>query len=233
MRTTTSIFGYRQVLKPYVFKGFATQLYEAKLPPLLRFFHVYDISPSGWVCLPSRKWKRPKQKTTLCDYEFIIKAKDLAPLPHKETAVPIKICSMDIEASSSHGDFPVAKKTYKKFAGELQTYWTAQHNNIMKLRKSEQLHLLRNQIMTAFEMAETPSDGISKVYTKEEVKEDEILELFDTIAHTSMKNALGNERVSKTTRSSDSHDDDEVYASKKSWNPYVKRKNSIVIITKT
>ena len=222
----TSIFGYRQILKSYVFKGFATQLYEAKLPPLLRFFHVYDISPSGWVCLPSRKWKKPRYKKTLCDYEFIIKAKDLIPLPNKEAAVPIKICSMDIEASSSHGDFPVAIKSYKKLAGELQTYWTAQHNNIMKLRKSEQLRLLRNQIMTAFEMAETPSDGISKVYTKEEVNEDEILELFDTIAHTSMKKALGNERVSKTTRSSDPHDDDEVYTSRKSWNPYVKRNNS-------
>ena len=26
-----------------------TILYEAKLPPLLRFFHIKDISPSGWI----------------------------------------------------------------------------------------------------------------------------------------------------------------------------------------
>ena len=36
-------------LRDEVFMGTKTQLYEAKLPPLLRFFHITDISPTGWV----------------------------------------------------------------------------------------------------------------------------------------------------------------------------------------
>jgi len=221
----TSIFGYRQVLKHYVFKGFATQLYDAKLPPLLRFFHVHNISPSGWICLPSRKWKPVRHKKTLCDFEYTIKAVDIAPLPNKESSVPIKICSMDIEASSSHGDFPLAIKSYKKLAGELQTHWTANRDKIMKLRRNEQLHLLKNQIMTAFNFAKIHSDGISIVFTKEEVSLNQINTIYDIVAREGMNNAIGDDRLTHATRDSDIYDDEELYSNKKSWNPYVKKNN--------
>ena len=39
-----------------------------------------------------------------------------------ETSVPYKILSLDIEASSSHGDFPLAKKNYKKLATDIIDY---------------------------------------------------------------------------------------------------------------
>ena len=55
-------------------------------------------------------------KTTTCNFEYKCSLKHLDPLPEKETAVPYKICSFDIEASSSHGDFPVPIKTYKRLA---------------------------------------------------------------------------------------------------------------------
>ena len=40
----------------------------------------------------------------------------------KENVVPYKICSFDIEASSSHGDFPNAIKDYKKVAYDVIDY---------------------------------------------------------------------------------------------------------------
>ena len=30
------------------------KLYEANIPPLLRFFHIRDISPSGWIAMPKK-----------------------------------------------------------------------------------------------------------------------------------------------------------------------------------
>jgi len=94
-----------------------TYLYEANIPPLLRFFHIKEISPSGWVALPKKKTVEVKTgKTTTCKYEFTIDYKNILPLNEKETPVPYKICSFDIEASSSHGDFPVPIKFYKKLA---------------------------------------------------------------------------------------------------------------------
>ena len=97
-------------------KIYKTILYEAQIPPLLRLFHIKEISPSGWIDLPRNKTITLKHKTTSCDKEFSIYYNDIIPLPKKESIVPYKICSFDIEASSSHGDFPLPVKNYKKLA---------------------------------------------------------------------------------------------------------------------
>ena len=100
-----------------IYKGTHTYLYEANIPPLLRFFHIKDISPSGWVALPNKKTIEIKvDKKTNCMHEFIIDHKNIIPLNENERMVPYKICSFDIEASSSHGDFPIPIKSYKKLA---------------------------------------------------------------------------------------------------------------------
>lgn len=90
------------------------QLYEANIPPLLRFFHITGISPSGWADFA--KATIGDDKTTSCKHELTIDYADIVALPQKETRIPFKICSFDIEASSSHGDFPVPVKTYRKLA---------------------------------------------------------------------------------------------------------------------
>ena len=96
--------------------GEKTYLYEANIPPLLRLFHLKDISPSGWVALPNKWTSQSKHRRTSCDFDFHIHYKHIIALNDKETRVPLKICSFDIEASSSHGDFPVPIKYYKKLA---------------------------------------------------------------------------------------------------------------------
>lgn len=47
--------GRKLLKKGFTFKENATLLYEANIPPLLRFFHIKDISPSGWIALPIKK----------------------------------------------------------------------------------------------------------------------------------------------------------------------------------
>ena len=110
------------------------EIYESNIPPLLRFFHIQDISPTGWVALPNKKTTTiPAQsKTTICTFEFTIEYKHIIPLNNKETRVPYKVCSFDIEASSSHGDFPVPKKSYKKLATNIMDYFD-------KLEKTQEL----------------------------------------------------------------------------------------------
>jgi DNA polymerase elongation subunit (family B) len=109
----------RRTSKPYIYNKLQLELYESNIPPLLRFFHIQQISPSGWVFVQTRKMTAPQIKTTTCHYEYIGSLKHISPLNEKETPVPYKICSFDIEASSSHGDFPLPRKTYKKFATQL------------------------------------------------------------------------------------------------------------------
>jgi DNA polymerase elongation subunit (family B) len=109
----------------YKYKETYTQIYESNIPPLLRFFHIKDISPSGWVEINMNKnviCVDKFSKQTTCTYEYILDYKDIVPLNNKETPVPYKICSFDIEASSSHGDFPVPVKSYKKLASNIIEY---------------------------------------------------------------------------------------------------------------
>ena len=101
----------------------STYLYEAQIPPLLRMFHIKKISPSGWISI-KRSIKQPRTRSTTCKYEYQLSVNDITALPDKEEAVPYKICSFDIEASSSHGDFPLAKKDYKKLASNIVDIWT-------------------------------------------------------------------------------------------------------------
>ena len=107
----------------YLYNNTNTYLYEANIPPLLRYFHIKEISPSGWVSIPLNKVDKYEDKKTSCNYEYEISSKHIIPLNNKETIVPYKICSFDIEASSSHGDFPVPVKSYKKLSTNIIEYY--------------------------------------------------------------------------------------------------------------
>ena len=114
----------RRLLKNgYKFDNCNIELYEANIPPLLRFFHIREVSPSGWIAMPKKKTTLIFAKATSCDFEFSISYKNIIPLNHKEDRVPYKIMSFDIEASSSHGDFPVPIKSYKKLATNIVDYF--------------------------------------------------------------------------------------------------------------
>jgi DNA polymerase elongation subunit (family B) len=141
--------GYSLSKKGYRWKDTDIKLYEANIPPLLRFFHIRDISPSGWIAIPKKKVveNKSENKTVNCDYEFTTNYKNIIPLNDKETRVPYKIMSFDIEASSSHGDFPVPIKTYKKLATNIIEYF---ENLKMDMSKELCKNILRRIILAAF-----------------------------------------------------------------------------------
>jgi len=117
--------GHKLFENGLVFNQTKTYLYESNIPPLLRLFHIRDISPSGWIALPIKKTIKimNESKKTTCDFEFIVNYKNIIPLNDIEKRVPYKICSFDIEASSSHGDFPIPIKSYKKLATNIIEYF--------------------------------------------------------------------------------------------------------------
>ena len=144
------------------------ELYEANIPPLLRFFHIREISPSGWIAMPIKKTVEIKgsNKTTSCDYEFVINYKNIIALNHKEDRVPYKIMSFDIEASSSHGDFPVPIKSYKKLATNIVDYFT----KLGDINTEQCKVLLRKIIRAAF--GKEHMENIDLVYPKEQITDE-------------------------------------------------------------
>ena len=100
------------------------ELYEAHVPPLRRFYHILHVQPSGWIRVyPERLTKRRPNNRTSCDYEGVLMCEEINPMNEKEAAVPYKVCSFDIEADSSHGDFPVPVKTFRKLAIEIVNHF--------------------------------------------------------------------------------------------------------------
>ena len=154
---------YTQRLKPdgYIYstenKTYNLKLYEAQIPPILRLFHKNNISPSGWIQFDTKKAEIIKNKKTFCNFEFVAGYKYLKSMPEKNDLVPYKILSFDIEASSSHGDFPVPIKNYKKLADDL-----LQYNNFSKADYTEEI--LIRAVLTAFNYDNL--NGINIVYTK-------------------------------------------------------------------
>jgi DNA polymerase elongation subunit (family B) len=172
-----------------VSQGVTLELYESNIPPLLRYFHINNISPSGWVSIQKNRVLKPAVKTTTCTYEYICNIENVKPEPNKETRVPYKICSFDIEASSSHGDFPVPIKTYKRLATNIVDSFMKQ-DSIQPIDKNKGKILLQKIILTAFEYDKF--DDIDIVYPKTKPTKDEckkmIKELLEQTVETVEKN---------------------------------------------
>ena len=142
----------------YYYKGEKLYLYESDIPPLLKFFHIRNISPSGWITIP-KKHLYSCDKTTSCIFEYEVSYKNIMPLS-LETQVPYKIVSYDIEADSSHGDFPVPIKKYDKLVSNIiDIYEKEKYDELQEIKT-----LLYRGILTAFDYDNLK--GIDKVYPK-------------------------------------------------------------------
>ena len=168
------------------FEETETEIYESSIPSLLRFFHIRNISTSGWIKINKKHLKKFSSKKTICDYEFYFNQESIIPLNKKEDHAPLKICSFDIEASSSNGDFPLPIKNYKKLADNLVEYWFYKDINDKK-REIQEEHF-KNIIYSAFDYI-PPLEFIDKVYPKEENKcsKQKLTNLIETCLKKPMK----------------------------------------------
>ena len=169
--------------KLFMYNGIKLELYESNIPPLLRYFHIYNISPSGWVSIQTTKCQKPDVKITTCNFEYLCKLAHIKPLPDKEDIVPYKICSFDIEASSSHGDFPVPIKTYKRLATNIVDIFIKQPS--IDVNKSK--IFLEKIILAAFEYYKL--DDVDIVYPKTKPSKEYLLKFIKILLNESMEKA--------------------------------------------
>lgn len=98
-------------------RGKKVEVFEANLDPMLRFLHIQNIQPCGWVCVKDGQQSvTSEQGQSLvleCDYEQIV------PTVGPRVSAPFLTASWDIECFSRTGDFPVPKRSWSKAAKEL------------------------------------------------------------------------------------------------------------------
>ena len=170
--------------KPLFYNDLKLELYESNIPPLLRYFHIYNISPSGWVSIQTTKCKKPDVKITTCNYEYLCKLSNIKPLHDKEERVPYKICSFDIEASSSHGDFPVPIKTYKRLATNIIDIFIKRSQS---LDENKSKKMLEKIILTAFEYDKF--EDVDIVYPKTKPSKEYLIRFIKILLDESMEKA--------------------------------------------
>jgi DNA polymerase elongation subunit (family B) len=104
----------------FVINNVVTTIYEADMLPLFNFLHERDIDPSGWFRVENEtQMLNSYECKSMCVEEYEVSYMDVYPVKNVSQAPNYKICSFDIEASSSHGDFPIPIKTYFKLASQL------------------------------------------------------------------------------------------------------------------
>ncbi len=130
-------------------------LYESNIEPFLKFIHIREIKPCGWIKID--KYSLENAADTRCDYNITAEWTDIIPIENNNIA-PFKIASFDIECSSSHGDFPIAIKNYKKLAQDLC---------MISKANLDDKNLISN-IIKAFEkdVILTPTYSINRLYSK-------------------------------------------------------------------
>ena len=173
-------------MKPLTFQYTNLVLYESSIPPLLRYFHIQNMSPSGWVSVNTSKCIIPTHRLTTCKYEYICKTSHIRAETEKETRVPYKICSFDIEASSSHGDFPLPVKTYKRLAMNMVDVFRKHAPDDV----DQGIQLCKKMVLTAF--GYSTFDDIDVVYPKEPITKAKVEKLLDRFVSVSMKDVLNN-----------------------------------------
>ena len=185
-------------LTPFKSQGVTLELYESKIPPLLRYFHINNVSPSGWVFIPTQKVSIPLEKTTTCTYEFVCNVSDLIPQPAKETRVPYKIASFDIEASSSHGDFPLPIKTYKRLVTNMVDVYLKQMGVLKTgntIDPSKSKALIEKIINAAFKYGKC--NDVDLVYPKNHPSKPTLDSLIKNFLELSIKDVETDEDNSK------------------------------------
>lgn len=162
------------------------KIYESNISPFIRFIHTKELKAAGWVKIPSNKYtiNRFQDKTSQCQIDIDINFNDIQPIENNAIA-PLLIASFDIECSSSHGDFPLAKKNYKKLGCEI-------YDNYTKYRNTDTFtneHLIDYiELLYKFAFTHSPKlniDDISYVFTQDEDKpSDKIIKKISRETHS-------------------------------------------------
>lgn len=137
------------------------RLYETNIEPLTRMFHVTGIKPCGILEVNDYKVVGVNYRKTTCVLEVECEYANIKHVDLPELA-PIRTACFDIEASSSHGDFPLAKKTFSKLISQIQLAWD----------RCDVSERVPSKIREWMDVAlGEGSDEISKIYPKDVVRE--------------------------------------------------------------
>ena len=155
--------------------------YETNLMPFLRFIHIQKLDAAGWIQLTD--WCiEDTVLNTSCQLNVSVEYTDVTTYSCPRIA-PLVILSFDLECTSSHGDFPMAKKSYNKPANELIELYRSIPKNTHKRDLKSLLH------KSLMDMLVTSDGKLSQVFPKHTIST-ERLQLLETDLFTVLDELL-------------------------------------------
>lgn len=134
-------------------KGKSIEVFEANIDPMLRFIHSQNIQPCGWIRIKDGKNSVSEDGegglVIECDYE------DVLPTKGPRVSAPFLTASWDIECFSMTGDFPLAKRTWKKTAKDVLALTTD---------GAQACKLILNSLSTGQDPVSTLPKGMTPIY---------------------------------------------------------------------
>ncbi len=149
--------------KPYLY-----ELSDNMIDPLLKFIHHRDITTVGWIKVLNGKFSKDYEAETTCDYNYKTKWTNVKAITDDRDNTKIKTLCLDIEADSSHGDFPLPIKDYLKLARDIFNYFMKLENK-KRGSVSDKIKFLKDCISIAFDKGDAEKE-ISNVFTKMDIK---------------------------------------------------------------
>lgn len=136
MRATVSMLNKHELQLPGARKlpAGALKLYESNMDPLLRFFHIRNLQPVGWIRVAEVQ-NSPGEAQTQSTVAVKVPWTSVFQFTggggsgsggdqnqnHSRSSAPFVVSSFDIECGSLTGEFPVPKKSsYLKLANDLK-----------------------------------------------------------------------------------------------------------------
>jgi DNA polymerase elongation subunit (family B) len=161
MKSATYILNSNQFYVP----GFAQKkfkMYESNIEPFLRFVHMKDIQPAGWIKIPANTYYPDDILPSKCPIDVKTKWTNVQSID-KEAIAPLLIASFDLECMSSDGDFPVAIKDYQKFAIDIYNM----NNELSK--KKEDTYVIKKKIIDSIEQQFQNNQVFSKASNMKDI----------------------------------------------------------------
>tara|TARA_B100000787_G_scaffold1310_1_gene979 strand:+ start:8805 stop:12749 length:3945 start_codon:yes stop_codon:yes gene_type:complete len=178
-------------------KGF--NAYESNIDPFLKYLHIQDIKPCSWVKIEKYKIN---EDISRCDYNIVVNHKNVIPVDKNKIA-PILITSFDIECTSSHGDFPVARKTYSKLVQDLALVAKAGYD----CDKEYLINWIQNIYFDDIIIDDITNLKINRVYSKNKITNEYIQKIPSLLKPVIAELILILEKIASSVNDEDDEED--------------------------
>ncbi len=181
------------------------RVYEANIDPMLRFFHLRELKPAGWATVPADQWDDAEEAPTTTAIQATADWSQVSPADAATqlSSAPLKVMSWDIECTSSHGDFPLAVKTWRKPAREIVeqriTEWDTVRDAIVSAATAENTGPLSRVYFTSTETVQreialglkTVERGWSRAANAIQTDSDDAIDIVEQLLTPNLPNPAG------------------------------------------